>query len=137
MHSPGMPHAGLSWPDYVAVAAYLLVTLLIVVWASRRQSNTEDFFLGGRRMPSLAVGLSIMATLLSTITYLGMPGEVIKNGIAIFSGYLAYPFAMAFIMLLLVPFFMRLRLTSAYEYLDRRFDYRARLLGGLLFLLLR
>ncbi|HEX3655098.1 MAG TPA: hypothetical protein VHV55_04800 [Pirellulales bacterium] len=136
-HAPALPHAGLSWPDYAAVGGYLLLTLGIVAWSSRRQKNTEDFFLGGRRMPSIAVGLSIMATLLSTITYLGLPGEVVKNGIAIFAGYLAYPFAMAFILLLLVPFFMRLRMTSAYEYLQRRFDYRARLLGGLLFLLLR
>lgn len=137
MHSPALPHAGLTWPDYAAVAGYLLLTMLIVGWASRRQKNTEDFFLGGRRMPAVAVGLSIMATLLSTITYLGFPGEVIKNGIAIFAGYLAFPFVMAFILLLLVPFFMRLRMTSAYEYLERRFDYRTRLLGGLLFLLLR
>jgi SSS family solute:Na+ symporter len=136
-HAPALPHAGLSWPDYAAVAGYMLLTLAIVAWTSRRQKSTEDFFLGGRRMPSIAVGLSIMATLLSTITYLGLPGEVVKNGIAIFAGYLAYPFAMAFILLLLVPFFMRLRMTSAYEYLERRFDYRARLLGGLLFLLLR
>src|SRR5262249_23851857 len=76
-------------------------------------------------------------TLLSTISYLGNPGEVIKYGIAFFAGQLAIPFSMAVVLFLWVPFFMRLRLTSAYEYLEHRFDQRARLLAGLFFLLLR
>src|SRR5437868_2852697 len=72
---------GLEWLDFAVVASYVLVTLGIVYWASRRQHGTEDFFLGSRRMPWFAVGLSIMATLLSSITYLGLTGEVVKNGI--------------------------------------------------------
>ncbi len=131
------PREGLTTLDYLAVGGYLAVTLAIVVWSLRRQSTTEDFFLGGRRMPWMAVGLSLMATLMSTITYLGVPGEMIKHGVALFIGYLSVPFSMAVVLLLWVPFFMRLRLTSAYEYLECRFNYGARLLGGLLFLLLR
>src|SRR5688500_4375552 len=88
-------------------------------------------------MPWIAVGLSIMATLMSTISYLGMPGEMIKNGVTLAFAYLAIPLNMLVIFWLWVPFFMRLRMTSAYEYLENRFDYRARLLGGLLFLCLR
>lgn len=131
------PHKGLNALDLVAVVGYLLVTMLIVWWSTRKQENTEDFFLGGRRMPWLAVGLSMMATLLSTITYLGSPGEMIKHGIGWFSGYLAIPLAMVVVLGVWIPFFMRLRMTSAYEYLEQRFDARARLLGGVLFLLLR
>lgn len=136
-HSISGPHAGLQTLDYLAVAVYLLITLGIVIWSVRRQSTTDDFFLGGRRMPWLAVGLSLMATLMSTVSYMGVPGEVIKYGIALFCGYLALPFSMTVVLLLWVPFFMRLRMTSAYEYLEKRFDYRARLLAGTLFLLLR
>jgi solute:Na+ symporter, SSS family len=131
------PHDGLRALDYVAVAAYLAATLGIVLWSLRRQSSTDDFFLGGRRMPWLAVGLSLMATLMSTMGYIGVPGEVIKHGIALFCGSLVLPLSMAVVLLMWVPFFMRLRMTSAYEYLERRFDYRARLLAGSLFVLLR
>lgn len=131
------PRAGLEWIDFIGVALYLLVTGGIVVWSSRRQTNTEDFFLGGRRMPWMAVGLSLLATLMSSISYMGVPGEMISNGIAMFAQYLALPFSMFVVLVLWVPFFMRLKLVSAYEYLELRFDRRARLLGGVLFLLLR
>ena len=70
------PLPGLEAFDYAVVVLYVLVTLGIVYLASRRQHNTEDYFLGNRRMPWLAVGLSIMATLLSSLTYVGLTGEV-------------------------------------------------------------
>ena len=104
------------------MVAYLAVTLAILYRAGRKQHDTEDFFLGGRSMPWLAVGLSIMATLLSTNTYLGAPGEMISYGPAYFFGFLAYPIAAAIVLVLWIPFFMRLRLTSAYEYLEQRYD---------------
>jgi len=127
----------LSSIDYAAIVLYLLVTLGIAVWFGSRQKNTEDFFVGGRRMPWLAVGLSILATLFSTLSYTGTPGEFIKNGIGMFSGYLAVPFVAIVITMYWIPFFMRLRLTSAYEYLELRFSTRVRLVGATLFVLLR
>ena len=102
--------SGLELLDYLAVAAYLAVTLAILYRAGRKQHDTEDFFLGGRSMPWLAVGLSIMATLLSTNTYLGAPGEMIRYGPAYFFGFLAYPLAALIVLTLWIPFFMRLRL---------------------------
>lgn len=131
------PAAGLETLDFVAIAGYLLLTFGIAVWFSYRQKNTEDFFVGGRSMPWFAVGLSILATLFSTLSYLGMPGEAIKNGFGVALGVLAAPFSMAVVMLLWIPFFMRLRLTSAYEYLELRFNYPVRLIGAFLFVLLR
>src|SRR5262245_50949007 len=116
-------NTGLEPLDYAAVALYLLVTFGIAIWFGSRQKDTEDFFVGGRRMPWLAVGLSILATLFSTISYLGSPGEVIKHGIGFFLGYLAIPLNFLVVMYLWVPFFMRLKLTSAYEYLEQRFSY--------------
>lgn len=130
-------HSGLQPLDYGAVVVYLLVTFGIAVWFGRKQKNTEDFFVGGRRMPWFAVGLSILATLFSTLSYTGVPGEMIKQGITMFLGYLAIPFTFVVISYVWIPFFMRLKLTSAYEYLEQRFSYPVRLLGAVLFILLR
>lgn len=132
-----VPHAGLQPLDYAAVVLYLVVTFGIAVWFGRRQKNTEDFFVGGRRMPWFAVGLSILATLFSTLSYLGVPGEMIKQGAGMFLGYLAIPLTYVVISYVWIPFFMRLKLTSAYEYLEQRFSYGVRLLGAVLFILLR
>lgn len=129
--------SGLQGLDLGAIACYFALTFGIALWFGWRQRNTEDFFVGGRRMPWFAVGLSILATLFSTLSYLGMPGETIKNGMGVFAGYLAVPFSMAVVTLLWIPFFMRLRLTSAYEYLELRFNYSVRLIGASLFVLLR
>jgi SSS family solute:Na+ symporter len=131
------PRKGLDHWDLLAVVLYITATVLIAVVASRKRGSTEEFFLGGRSLPWFAIGLSIMATLMSTISYLAVPGEVIGKGITIFAGYLAIPFAMVVVLWGWVPFFMRLRMTSAYEYLEMRFSYPARLLAATLFIVLR
>ena len=128
---------GLGMLDYGVIVLYMLSTFGIAVWFGRQQETTDDFFIGSRRMPWFAVGLSILATLFSTLSYLGTPGEVIKNGIGMFLGFLAVPFSMTVVFFLWIPFFMRLRVTSAYEYLERRFNYAVRLIGAGLFILLR
>jgi SSS family solute:Na+ symporter len=136
----GLPHDmhdGLKTFDVVVVVLYVLATMYIVYRASLHQKNTDDFFLGNRRMPWMAVGLSIMATLLSSLTYLGLTGEIVKNGIAAFMTQAAILPAAPLVLFLFIPFFMRLRFTSAYEYLEHRFDFRTRLIGGMLFFLLR
>lgn len=124
---------GLQPIDWLVVALSMLAMLGMGAYFSRRQHSAEDYFLAGRRMPWLAVGLSTLATLTSTITYLALPGEMIKNGVGYFTGYISMPFILAFVCLVSLPFLMRLRLTSAYEYLERRFDYRTRLLGAGIF----
>lgn len=128
---------GLETLDFAAIVFYFALTFGIALWFGRKQKDVDDFFVGGRRMPWFAVGLSILATLFSTLSYLGMPGEMIKNGMGVFMGYLAVPFSMAVVTLLWIPFFMRLKLTSAYEYLELRFNYPVRLIGASLFVLLR
>lgn len=128
---------GLKSLDYLAIVGYLVLTFGIAVWFGRKQKSTEDFFVGGRRMPFIAVGLSILATLFSTISYLGNPGEMIKRGIGMFLGQLSLPLSLLVIAFVWVPFFMRLRLTSAYEYLELRFSSPVRFMAGGLFTLLR
>jgi solute:Na+ symporter, SSS family len=128
---------GLKTLDYAAIAVYMLGTFGIALWFGRKQKTTDDFFVGGRHMPWFAVGLSILATLFSTLSYLGAPGEMIRNGIGLFIGNLAIPFSLSVVFFLWIPFFMRLKVTSAYEYLERRFSYAVRLTGAALFILLR
>lgn len=131
------PHEGFGLLDMLAVAAYMAATAAIAWRATRQRGTADEFFLGGRSMPWFAVGLSIMATLMSTVSYLAVPGEMIKNGFTVFTSYLSAPFSMAVVLCLWVPFFMRLRVTSAYEYLEARFGYSARATAAVLFVLLR
>ncbi|MFO0904616.1 MAG: hypothetical protein U0939_16545 [Pirellulales bacterium] len=128
---------GLGRLDLAAIALYLCGTFGIAWWFGRQQKDAEDFLVGGRHMPWFAVGLSILATLFSTLSYVGVPGEMIKHGVGMFVGYLAIPASALVITRLWIPFFMRLRLTSAYEYLERRFSYGVRACGAGLFVLLR
>src|SRR3954452_7538662 len=101
--------SGLEVFDFIVVVLYIVATLGIVYRASRHQHNTDDYFLGNRRLPWMAVGLSIMATLLSSLTYLSVTGEVVKSGIAAFLTQAAILPAAPFVIFLFIPFFMRLR----------------------------
>lgn len=126
--------AGIDWAIIVAYG----IGMIVVGWIfSRDIATTDDYMLGGRNMRSWAVGLSLFATLLSTITYLAQPGEMIKNGPMILCLLLAFPFIFVTVCYLIIPFIMRLRVTSAYELLEKRFGVSVRLLGATIFLLLR
>lgn len=120
--------------DYAVLIAYLVAMLAMGVWLSRKQTTDEEYFLGGRRMPWFAVGLSVIASLLSSLTYLSEPGEVWNSGVTQFFGkMLAIPLEMLFVIVFIVPFMMRFRFTSAYEYLEFRFSPSVRTLGVALF----
>lgn len=128
-----MPDAysgGLTTIDSLVVAAYLAAMLTMGFYIARRNASTEDFFVGGRDLPSWAVGISLIASLLSTITYLGMPGEMFRTGIGFLTRQVGLPLVLLIVWFVWIPFFMRLNLTSAYEYLERRFDYRTRVLAA-------
>mgnify|MGYP002622663853 FL=1 len=128
---------GLHWIDYTIIALYACGMLGIGWFYGRRQSNTEEYFVGNRAMPPLLIGISLFATLFSTITYLATPGEIIKHGPATLCGVLAIPLAYYLVGYLLVPVYMRNRVTSAYELLEVRLGLRARMVGAVLFILLR
>ncbi len=128
---------GLHPIDYWVIALYLGAVLVLGYYFSRRQSNTEEYFLAGRNMPWFAVGLSLLASILSTITYLSIPGEIIKNGLGANSVLLSYPLVFVVVGYLVVPFFMRLQVTTAYEYLEKQFDLSTRLFGASIFILIR
>ena len=121
---------GLTTIDFAVVSAYLAVMLAMGFRIARRNTSTEDFFLGGRDLPSWAVGISLIASLLSTITYLGMPGEMFRTGIGFLTRQVGLPLVLVVVWFVWIPFFMRLNLTSAYEYLERRFNYATRVIAS-------
>jgi SSS family solute:Na+ symporter len=127
----------LSLLDWTVIVVYGLC-MLVVGWYYWRQNQTsEDYLLGGRRMKSLPVGLSLFATLFSTISYLAWPGEMIKNGPMVLSILCAYPLVAWVAGWFLIPHIMRLKITSAYELLETRLGLSVRMLGSCLFLALR
>ena len=130
-------HTGLSNIDYLVVFAYLGLMLAMGFYFSGRQTSSEEYFVGRRRLPSLVVGISIVATLLSTITYLAAPGDMIQHGLAFATSILALPLWLAVVLRYWVPFFMRYRLTSIYEYVALRFNSAARMLTAVLFICMR
>ena len=130
------PTGGLETLDHVVIGLYLLAMLGMGVFIALRQRSTEDFFVGGRNLPAWAVGISLLASLLSTITYLGMPGEMFRTGLGFLTRQLGIPFVLVVVWFVWLPFFMKLNLTSAYEYLERRFNYPVRALSAVFCLLL-
>ena len=127
----------LSAADYAVILAYVLGMIALGVCLSRKREDGEDYLLAGRQMPWFAVGISVIASLLSSLTYLSEPGEVWKSGIThMFGKMLAIPFEMAFVWIICIPLMMRFQYTSAYEYLHDRFGSLARRVGVALFLML-
>lgn len=132
MHMLAGITGGLTGPDFFVIGVYLVGTMAMGLWIARGQKSTNDFFVAGRKLPAWAVGISILASLLSTITYLGMPGEMFRTGVGFLTRQLGVPFVLVVVWFLWIPFFMRLKLTSAYEYLERRFNYQVRVLASVL-----
>jgi SSS family transporter len=102
-------------------------------WFSRSQKTTEDYFVGGRRMNWLAVGLAMFATTFSPLSFVGLPREAAYENYHLYLAILFIPlFVVPLVGWRFVPLYHRLRLTSAYEYLERRFDQRLRRAGSFL-----
>jgi Na+/proline symporter len=129
--------SGLLPADWVVLAAYISLIVTFGVWVGRRTRNVSDFFLAGREMRWWAAGLSVMATQISAITFVGTTGQGYTAGLGFIAFYFGLPFAMVVLSLTLVPFFYRARVYTAYQYLEQRFDGRTRTLTSLLFLLSR
>lgn len=127
----------LAWQDHAVVLGYVVLLAAMGWYFSRRQRSGDEYFLASRRVPWFAVGLSIIATLLSSLTYLSEPGEVWQSGITtLIAKVVAILTEMVIVLLVFIPFLMRFRFTSAYEYLGYRFGPRTRLLGVVLFVCL-
>jgi Na+/proline symporter len=120
--------------DWVVLAVYLVGIVAFGMWAGRGSRRMDEFFLAGRSMRWWAIGLSVMATQISAITFVGTTGQAYTDGMRFLVVYFGLPFAMVILCVTLVPFFYRARVFTAYEYLEKRFDARTRTLTSLLFL---
>ena len=123
--------------DIAVIVIYLLAMLGVGVYFSLRNKSSDDYLLGGRRMPSWSVGLSLFASLLSTISFLAWPGEIIKHGPTIVCQVFAYPIIFFIVGRYLIPVIMQQRVTSAYEILETRLGAATRYLASTIFLTLR
>jgi SSS family transporter len=129
--------SGLAPVDWAVLFAYVCGIVAFGVWVGRRTRDVSDFYLAGREMRWWAAGLSVMATQISAITFVGTTGQAYTNGMGFIAFYFGLPFAMVVLSLTLVPFFYRAGVYTAYQYLERRFDSRTRTLTSVLFLLSR
>ena len=123
--------------DFVVITLYLVGLLGVGFFFAGRQKGKEDYFLGNRKMPWFLVGISVVATLLSTVTYLAVPGEMIRYGIGFASLLLSFIFIIPFVNRIIIPFLMNLRVTSVYEYIEERFNVQTRLLAASAFIISR
>ena len=123
--------------DWGVFALYFVGVVGFALYQSRKNEGIEGYFLGNRSLPWWAIGLSVMATQASAITFIGTTGQAFDDGMEFIQFYLALPFAMVVLCLVFVPFFYRARVFTAYEYLEQRFDSKTRSLTSVLFLLSR
>jgi len=119
----------------------LLTTVLGIVgyglWTVRGHHSSNDYLRGGSDLKWGTIGLSVMATQASAITFLSTPGQGYEGGLAFVQNYLGLPIAMIVICAVFIPIYYRLKVTTAYEFLGQRFDQKTRLLGAGLFLVQR
>ncbi len=134
---PAVQTGGLATIDWIIIAIYAAATIGLGWYYSRRQSTTEEYFVGSGNMHPALIGVSLFASLLSTISYLSIPGETIGKGPVYLANYIAYPFIFIVVGYFLMPVYMKYRVTSAYELLEKRLGVSIRLLGASMFLLLR
>ncbi|MBN2698266.1 MAG: sodium:solute symporter [Bacteroidales bacterium] len=121
--------------DYLIIALTFLVSIAIGVGFAHRQKDTNNYFKASGRLPSWAIGLSILATLISSVTFLAYPGEGFSsNWIRLVQG-LMVPIVLVFIIGVIVPLFRKVIRLSAYEYFEKRFGFLARLYASLAFIL--
>ena len=132
-----MNKISLSTFDWIIIIGYGIGMLLVGFYYARKNKSAEDYLLGGRGMKSWKVGISLFASLFSAITYLSLPGEMIKHGPMIFVLLAALPFVYFVVAYFFIPYIMKLKVSSAYELLEIKVGVQNRLLASVYFLIMR
>lgn len=125
------------WLDYLVFVIYLVLLVAIGMYFSKRGKTTSDYFLGGKRIPWWAAGLSIMATQVSSIGFMAIPAKSYAANWQYFVGVLSWFVVVPIVIRYFIPFFCKLNITTAYEYLEYRFNYAVRCFVSMLFLLMQ
>ncbi|HUR58134.1 MAG TPA: sodium:solute symporter, partial [Opitutaceae bacterium] len=127
----------MSLLDWIVLLGTMIGIAAYGTWRTRHTDNLNTYLKGNRNTGWLTIGLSVMATQASTITYLSLPGQAYENGIAFIQNYFGLPLALILVCAVFLPIYRKLGVYTAYEYLGQRFDRKTRLLGASLFLLQR
>jgi solute:Na+ symporter, SSS family len=127
----------MNYFDWAVLFGTILFIVSYGVWRTRGNKTVEGFLKGDNSMRWWMIGVSIMATQASAITFLSTPGQAIEDGMRFLQFYFGLPIAMVIISITMVPIYYRLKVFTAYEFLESRFDIKTRSLAALLFLVLR
>lgn len=127
----------MSWIDYVVLIGTLSAIALYGHWRTRRDYDLGHYLHGDETIRWGTIGLSVMATQASAITFLSTPGQAYESGMGFVQNYFGLPFALLVVCAVFIPIYHRLKVITAYEYLGQRFDQKTRLLGAFLFLVQR
>ncbi|MFN5134045.1 MAG: sodium:solute symporter family transporter, partial [Chitinophagaceae bacterium] len=122
----------LALTDWIVLAITLLGVIAFGIYKSRTQKNLEGYFLSSRQMPWYLVLLGIMGTQASAITFLTAPGQAYTDGMGFIQNYFGLPLAMIVVSITFVPLFNKLKVFTAYEFLETRFDLKTRTLTSFL-----
>lgn len=123
--------------DWIVLSLTLLFIVFYGVYKTQGSKNIEDYILGNKQTPWWTVGLSVMATQASAITFLSTPGQAYHDGMGFVQFYFGLPLAMVVICVTFIPIYSRLKVFTAYEYLESRFDLKTRSLASILFMIQR
>ena len=123
--------------DFLVLTLTLLSIVTFGVWKTRGQGNIESYLLGDHRMKWSTIGLSVMATQASAITFISTPGQAYESGMGFIQNYFGLPLALIIVSVFFIPIYFKLKVYTAYEYLERRFDLKTRMFGAFLFLIQR
>ncbi len=123
--------------DWIIMLGTLFGIVAYGVWKTRKVDSVQSYLLGDRDLPWWTIGLSIMATQASAITFLSTPGQAYESGMGFAQFYFGLPLAMVILAIFFLPIYYRLKVYTAYEYLESRFDLKTRTLTAILFLVQR
>lgn len=123
--------------DFIVLFGTLGFIVGYGVWKTRGNKNIEGYLLGDKSMKWGTIGLSVMATQASAITFISIPGQAYESGMAFVQNYFGLPIALIIVAFVFIPLYYKLKVYTAYEFLEKRFDQKTRLLGAFLFLVQR
>ncbi|WP_299179715.1 sodium:solute symporter [uncultured Aquimarina sp.] len=123
--------------DWIVLIGTLLFIVLYGVWKTRGSKSVQDYIRGGNEAKWWTIGLSVMATQASAITFLSTPGQAFHSGMGFVQFYFGLPIAMIIICIVFIPLYHKLKVYTAYEYLESRFDLKTRTITAFFFLIQR
>ena len=123
--------------DWIVLFGTLIFIVAYGIWKTRGENTVDGYLRGGNDSKWWVIGLSIMATQASAITFLSTPGQAYTDGMRFVQFYFGLPVAMIIISIFFLPLYYKAKIYTAYEYLEGRFDLKTRLLAAFIFLIQR